>query len=76
MVSLSRTGRVAVTLLTMEKRRTTRHFPLPFLRRRFPDLPDEELKEAEERYIRYLEILLSIYEYDTRPHPDSTNEGK
>ena len=35
---------------------------IQFLRRLYPDLPEKEMREAEERYRRYLELRLRIFD--------------
>lgn len=42
--------------------RKRRHIEVKFLRSWFPDLPEEQMREIEESYIRYLEIRLRIFE--------------
>lgn len=51
-----------------------------FLRRLHPDLPETEMRDAEERYRRYLELRLRIFERLEReaannPHGDLTDDG-
>ena len=43
-----------------------KHIEIQFLRRWFPDLPEAEMRQAEDIYIRYLDIRLRIFERRVR----------
>lgn len=38
------------------------HFEVPFIRQRFPDWPEEKLREAEMIYLGFLELQIRIFE--------------
>lgn len=43
-------------------RHTPGHIEVPFLRRRLPGWPEEIIRDAEERYLRFLELQIRIFE--------------
>ena len=51
------------------------HIEVAFLRRWFPDLPEDEMRQAEKTYLRYLEIRLRIYERIAREKHDNPQVG-
>lgn len=58
----------------------SRHTEVPFVRRRFPDWPEEKIREAEVNYLRLLEVQLRIFEdgeaaEQSCPPPDLTDAG-
>lgn len=38
------------------------YMKVAFLRRRFPDWPEDKMREAEEIYLRFLELQIRIFE--------------
>ena len=51
-----------------------KHIEVLLLRRWFPDLPEEEMRRAEEVYIRYLDIRLRIYKRRVREENERLTE--
>ncbi len=45
----------------MKKKEINYSKEIPFIRRRYPHLNEEELREAEERFRQYVKLCLKIY---------------
>lgn len=58
----------------MKKKSNQENIEVPFLRRWFPDLPEEEIRKAEDAYIRYLDIRLRIFERVVREEDEKLTE--
>lgn len=51
------------------------HIEIPFLRRRFPEWPEEKMREAERIYLRFLKLQWQIFEeYELGQKNHRTND--
>ena len=65
----------AICIVVRMLPRKRRHIEVKFLRGWFPDLPEEQIREIEESYIRYLEIRLRIFERIEAQKSDAPETG-